>query len=266
MSKTDTWMPLYVADYLGDTMHLSTVQHGAYILLLMHHWRSGALPDDDVQLASIARCDLKIWQKSMANVLRSFFQKTDSGLVQKRLAQEKVKAEELTEIRSKIGKEGAEKRWQRHSKGIAKALPDDMANAWQTDAPLPSPIESKKEEPPLIPPTVPKPVAKAPKTKPRCQLPDDWRPSLDGFKLAQSQGLDFEQTFLRFRDYHRSKGNLMASWEAAWGTWCRSPYNKPQGGKPSGLDENTRRLIELGAAQPIPDAFTGQTLDGEMFQ
>ena len=34
-------------------MHLSTEQHGAYLLLLFHLWRRGILHDDDVVLAQI---------------------------------------------------------------------------------------------------------------------------------------------------------------------------------------------------------------------
>ena len=50
------FMPLYVADYLSDAAHLSTIEHGAYLLLIMTYWQRGeALPDDDKKLARICR-------------------------------------------------------------------------------------------------------------------------------------------------------------------------------------------------------------------
>jgi uncharacterized protein YdaU (DUF1376 family) len=66
------WMPLYVGDYLGDTGHLTTTQHGAYLLLMMHYWRKDGLPDDDRQLAKITKLPFKIWTE-YRDVLQDFF-------------------------------------------------------------------------------------------------------------------------------------------------------------------------------------------------
>jgi uncharacterized protein YdaU (DUF1376 family) len=66
------WMPLYVGDYLGDTGHLTTAQHGAYLLLMMHYWRKCELPDDDRQLCKIAKLPLKTWCEYRAT-LQDFF-------------------------------------------------------------------------------------------------------------------------------------------------------------------------------------------------
>jgi uncharacterized protein YdaU (DUF1376 family) len=67
------YMPLYVADYLADTSHLSTLEHGAYMLLMIHYWRTGAaLPKDDPVLARISRLSLKVW-KSIKPTIASLF-------------------------------------------------------------------------------------------------------------------------------------------------------------------------------------------------
>lgn len=69
------WMPLYVADYLADTGHLSTLEHGAYMLLIMHYWQTGGLPDDDRKLARIARLQLDQWQE-IRDTIRFLFEKS----------------------------------------------------------------------------------------------------------------------------------------------------------------------------------------------
>lgn len=67
------FMQLYVADYLGDTRHLTTEQHGAYLLLLMTMWRAdGRLPNDAKKLARIAGCTPSRWSKISADVMEFF--------------------------------------------------------------------------------------------------------------------------------------------------------------------------------------------------
>ena len=115
MSKTDLWMPLYVGDYLADTGHLTTAQHGAYLLLLMHYWRKHELPDDDVQLAAIAKLPLRIWL-AMRTTIQAFFQE---GWKHKRVEQELSKRQAIAAKRSEAGKRG----------GDTTALRHEVANA-----------------------------------------------------------------------------------------------------------------------------------------
>jgi uncharacterized protein YdaU (DUF1376 family) len=69
------FMPLYVGDYLGDTRHLTTLQHGAYVLLIMHYWAHGELPRDDRALARIAGMRGCHWVR-VRPVISAFFSET----------------------------------------------------------------------------------------------------------------------------------------------------------------------------------------------
>jgi uncharacterized protein YdaU (DUF1376 family) len=96
------WMPLYVGDYLGDTGHLTTTQHGAYLLLMMHYWRKGELPGDDRQLAKIAKLPLKTWRDYRAT-LQDFFY---DGWRHKRIDAELQKMTRVSEKRAIAGQKG----------------------------------------------------------------------------------------------------------------------------------------------------------------
>lgn len=101
------FMQLYVADYLGDTRHLTTEQHGAYLLLLMAMWRSGGrLPNDPKKLARIVGCTASRWSRIQADVLE-FFAADGDDLTNKRLGQELQKAQEKSNQRSVSGIKGA---------------------------------------------------------------------------------------------------------------------------------------------------------------
>lgn len=67
------YMPLYVGDYMADAAHLSTEEHGAYLLLIMTYWQRGsALPNDPRKLARITGLSLKKWNAISSTILDFF--------------------------------------------------------------------------------------------------------------------------------------------------------------------------------------------------
>jgi uncharacterized protein YdaU (DUF1376 family) len=67
------YMRFYPADYLADTSHLSAMQHGIYLMLIMNYWQRGApLPNDDARLAKIARVSLRDWKRNRDEIADFF--------------------------------------------------------------------------------------------------------------------------------------------------------------------------------------------------
>lgn len=115
--KTDLWMPLYIGDYLADTGHLSTTQHGAYLLLLMHYWRKRELPDDDKQLAAIAKLPLRIWLDTKETI-QAFFH---DGWKHKKVESEMEKRATVSAKRSRAGYNGGMRTQLNHMARAANA-------------------------------------------------------------------------------------------------------------------------------------------------
>lgn len=65
------YMQLYVADYLADTQHLTTEEHGAYMLLIFSYWQTGKPLRID-RLATVARMSNERWS-SVEDTLAEFF-------------------------------------------------------------------------------------------------------------------------------------------------------------------------------------------------
>ena len=109
--KTDTWMPLYVSAYLADTAHLSTEEHGAYMLLLMHAWvNNGDIPSDEERLRRITRMDAKAWKASRLELLAFFYVDESGNLRHRRVDTELQRANKLTTQRIEAGKASANRR------------------------------------------------------------------------------------------------------------------------------------------------------------
>jgi uncharacterized protein YdaU (DUF1376 family) len=106
------WMPLYVGDYLRDTRDLNTLQHGAYLLLIMHYWQHDALPADDARLAAITGLSIAQWRRIREPVQAKF----SDGWRHKRIEAEIAKTDRALMQRRAAGRNGGVK------SGIARAL------------------------------------------------------------------------------------------------------------------------------------------------
>ena len=263
--KIDIWMPLYVADYLADTMHLATMQHGAYLLLMMHHWRAGDLPDDDRQLAAIARLAPAEWGE-IAPVIRPFFDAVDGRLTQKRLVAEMERARGNKTVNIARATRGAEARWGKkgapgNAPSIAQALPEICLSATPSTSSeriesnaMPSVGENASKNASSIAPgnapsmleqcTSPSPIntsyllsashsaslRKAGRQDEGSRLPENWQPSSEDREYAENLGLNVDRVAEEFQGYWLTKpgkDGRKARWNLVWQRWCRTAAHKP---------------------------------------
>lgn len=127
-------MPLFTDAYLADTRHLTTEEHGAYLLLLMEAWRRPKcdLPDDDRLLSRLTGLPIDRWQE-IKPIVMAFWKRDGRSATfrQKRLSAERIYVADKT----KMQRDRAAKRWNKTKKDDAAALPDGC----QSDAPTPTP-------------------------------------------------------------------------------------------------------------------------------
>lgn len=141
--KPDVWMPLFIGDYLADTAHLTTEQHGAYFLLLMAAWkREGYLPNDAVQLCAIARLTPARWRQHAAVIL-PLFQLDGDRLVQGRLADEYQAARSANDAQRENGKKGGRPKKINPNESQNKPVGFGRVNPNETPSPSPTPEASK---------------------------------------------------------------------------------------------------------------------------
>lgn len=141
-------MPLATDAYLADTTHLRTIEHGAYMLLLMTAWRTPGvprLPNDDRLLARYAGLNMSTWL-SMRDTVLTFWDLGDDGFwTQKKQLAVRQRVQKV----SQEAKEKAAKRWNAkplENKGSADAvaLPDASRAASIQNQTL---LREKEEEP-----------------------------------------------------------------------------------------------------------------------
>jgi uncharacterized protein YdaU (DUF1376 family) len=142
------WMPLWIGDYRADTAHLGATEHGIYLLLIMHYWQTGGLPDDDRQLARIACATDTEWKRAKP-IISAFFKQP--GWKHGRVEEELAEAAKKSAAGRTGGKASGEARRQSNDPPTTDERPtndrgnDPPTNGQPPHSQLPPPSHSLKD-------------------------------------------------------------------------------------------------------------------------
>lgn len=116
---------------------------------------------------------------------------------------------------------------------------------------------------------------RATRSSPRSTIPEGWAPDAKGIAYAHNRGMsdeDIPREGSKFRNYHEARGSLMASWQAAWRTWCDKFQTYRAGGGRSAAPSAGGNSSSTGArssywAQRVAERErqrNGAMIDGEL--
>ncbi len=117
-------LPFWTDAYLGDTSHLTTIEHGAYLLLLFTAWRSKdcSLPDDDKLLARYARLSPAQWTRCAPQSSLSSMSNAKGIWRQGRLTDEYEAVKRKRDSNIRAGTVSALKRHERRSTDVPTSV------------------------------------------------------------------------------------------------------------------------------------------------
>lgn len=121
------YMQLYVADYLADTAHLTTTEHGAYLLLMFNYWQRGeSFKAKDQQslnkrLATVARLSIAEWEE-VRETIADFFEVTDTEWSHRRIDRDLEAVNAKSSKAKAAGKASAQRRSNVRSTDVEPSL------------------------------------------------------------------------------------------------------------------------------------------------
>ncbi len=121
------YMPFYISDYMADAAHLSTVEHGAYLLLIMTYWQKGdAYRANDERtlnerLARVVRMSNEEWMQ-IRPTIAEFFQVTDTEWGHRRIETELAKFRDKSDKAKAAGIASAKRRLNGRSTDVQRTF------------------------------------------------------------------------------------------------------------------------------------------------
>ena len=97
------FIKLYIGDYMRDTGTLTVAEHGAYVLMLLHHYGTERPLPQGRELHRLLRAESKADREAIDSVVKRFWQATEQGLVNKRAGKEMQRAEHQREVNRTVG-------------------------------------------------------------------------------------------------------------------------------------------------------------------
>ena len=216
------YMKLYIGDYLGDTQHLSCLEHGAYLLLIMAYWQNkGPLPYNPKLLRRYTRTDSNQWRKCSENVLK-MFQLENDLLIHHRIEKELNKREQV----STASRDAINTRWHGCNTDVIRAN-----NGRNTTPIVHSPESIVRED-------NTKRAPKSPFVKPNLK-------EVHEYCQEREKGVNPEAWLAHYESNGWRVGkNPMKDWKAAVRTWEHSGIGKDT--SQGTTDEDIRLAIEAG--------------------
>ena len=250
-------LPLFVREFLADTIHLSIVEAGAYLHLLMHSWNRAncSVPDDDKKLAAWCKLSVSEWLDVRAE-LEPFFTIKNGQWTQKRLLKEFQYVKNLTNKRKEAGKKGGQAKVLNNKETpSSKAKAKGKQNPSKAVAPTLTPTPKKKD--------IDKSISKE---KPKIE---NWEPSELHFATGlEEQYTTDEVTWLSkgFKDYAPTRKPAYKNLDLGFNNWLRSSIShqnvdqrrKSNGGQ-SGDQGYHQSASEIGAAMDARKSEQPQT-------
>lgn len=234
------WFSFYTDDYIRNTMHLTTEEHGAYLLLMLAYYGTEKpLPSSDRALAALSKLPMDRWMECRPAIAAFFVEegalwrhhRIEEEIAERcaKHAQSSARASHAASVKAaKLRSERAPSRPKSSPKATQLQEHSLITREREAAAPEGSLSEgqkglSGKEGQEGQHSIVPKPQPPAAPNPLGTQLPEDWVPSDADIATAEAYGMgaaDLEQEVLKFHAKHAGEGTFSKNWPATWQLWC----------------------------------------------
>lgn len=275
------WFAFDREAYISNTMHLTTEEHGAYLLLMLTYYGTGKpLPGYDRALASIVKLPLERWGVIRV-ALEPFFVVDGDVWRHERIEAELLEASSKHAAAVAKSKAAHEARYGKKTTGDAQSMPQAAPKPASRKKPASSKSQASSQPAPSTPQAEHQPahlqehitlsnervIAREQNDDNPTKaidrlgeeksfnplgttLPETWTPSDGDMATAGAYGMDSEAIsteVLTFHAYNAQNGTFSKNWSATWQMWC-ARWKEREAAKPKPAKARVEVNVEPTAA------------------